>query len=125
MAQWVNTSKIGTVSYLVEVDGQPRYVHIEHLRVRDIRSMPIPVAEPTSTDAVEVNIPDTEIPLSITEQTSKSLKVPLQIVQDPLPSNQLAEVTTVKEAANVTEETPGRRHPKRQNRQIPVRYRST
>ena len=113
------------MNYLVEVDGQPRYVHIEHLRVRDIRSIPIPVAEPTSTDAVEVNIPDMEIPLSIAEQTSKSLEVPLQPVQDPLPSSQPVEVTTAKEAADVTEETPGRRYPKRQNRQVPVRYRST
>ncbi|XP_062511205.1 uncharacterized protein LOC134187104 [Corticium candelabrum] len=70
--------RLRQVNYLVEVDGQPRYVHIEHLRVRDIRSISIPVAESTSTDAVEVNIPDMEIPLSIAEQTSKSLEVPLQ-----------------------------------------------
>ena len=88
------------MNYLVEVDGQPKYVHTEHLRVRDIRSIPIPVAEPTSTDAVEVNIPDMEIPLSIAEQTSKSLEVSLQPVQDPLPSNQPAEVTNYCEGSS-------------------------
>ena len=113
------------MNYLVEVDGQHRYANIEHLGVRDIRSIPILVAEPTSTDAVEVNIPDMKIPLSITEQAYKSLEVPLQPEENPLPSNQPAEVPTAKEAADITEETQGRRYPKRQNRQIPVRYRST
>ena len=73
----VNTSKIGTSELFGGNKWTTQICTHRTSGVRDVRSIPIPVAEPTSTDAVEVDIPDMETPLSITEQTSKYLEVPL------------------------------------------------
>ena len=119
--------RLGPVNYLVKVDGQPRYVHIEHLRVRD--AMSLPVTEPT--EAIGVNTPDTTAPVATpvegeqpTGQPSDLLDVPTQPAQESPPSTQQAAATAATQSTEVTEEPPGRRYPQRQNRQIPVRYRS-
>ena len=119
--------RLGPVNYLVKVDGQPRYVHIEHLRVRD--AMSLPVTEPT--EAIGVKTPDTTAPVSTpvegdqpTGQPSDLLDVPTQPAQESPPSTQQAAATVATQSTEVTEEPPGRRYPQRQNRQIPVRYRS-
>ena len=128
--------RLGSVNYLVDVYGQPRYVHVEHWITRDPRSipdefiesrpehdviLPTPTSSNTTTQDQSIFVRPANVgtPAEVDSQQSHSAATttrPTAGVRVPVEEETM---TTSPE----TLESQEQRYPQRQNRQKAARYR--
>ena len=119
------TQRLGPTSYLVNVDGHIRYVHIDHLITRDATNTQVIVpGEPDILPATVV--PDSSGPVLEDPTLPASTLTPTETTDEEhvmRKSTETKDPVTDNGATEPQKEISQRRYPTRENRQLPLRYR--
>ncbi len=120
--------RLGPTNYMVDVNNHLRYVHIEHIRRRDERSVPA-VIETLDEAGTKTTTDITSNPRPTLEQTGQT--EPTSPVREAQQAEEPVTIATPSLAEEATAEVrrtssgTDRRHPVRVNRQLPLRYRQS
>ena len=120
--------RLGPTNYMVNVNNHLRYVHIEHIRRRDERSVPT-VIETSDEADTEATTDITSNPRPTLEQTGQT--EPTSPVREAQQAEEPVTIAIPSLAEGATAEVRGtssgtdRRYPVRVNRQLPFRYRQS